>query len=129
MNVTGPEVFGADGDPAQLFRVLDALATAVADEDPAARQAALDAGLVRLDTAVGRIVDRLGELGARSNRLATMRSAAEGQLITLSQNLSEVEDIDLPRTIVDLQLQEVAYKAALGATARVVQPSLLDFLR
>ena len=41
----------------------------------------------------------------------------------------EVESIDLPKTIMELQMQEVAYKSALGATARVVQPSLLDFLR
>ncbi len=40
-----------------------------------------------------------------------------------------VGSIDLFATIVELQMQEVAYKAALGATARVVQPSLLDFLR
>jgi len=129
VNVTGTDVFGADGDPAQLFEVLDELARAVGDADPAARQAALDGGLVDLDTAVDRIVNTLGEIGARFNRVETVRSAAEGQLITLSQSLSEVENIDLPRTIVDLQLQEVAYKAALGATARVVQPSLLDFLR
>jgi flagellar hook-associated protein 3 FlgL len=129
VNVTGTEVFGADGDPAQLFEVLDELAKAVGDEDPAARQAALDGGLVNLDQAVDKIVNTLGEIGARYNRVETMRSAAEGQLINLSRSLSEVENIDLPRTIVDLQMQEVAYKAALGATARVVQPSLLDFLR
>jgi flagellar hook-associated protein 3 FlgL len=129
VNVTGTEVFGADGDPAQLFRVLDDLAKALGDEDPAARHAALDGGLVNLDQAVDRIVNTLGEIGARYNRVETMRSASEGQLIKMSQSLSEVENIDLPRTIVDLQMQEVAYKAALGATARVVQPSLLDFLR
>ena len=43
--------------------------------------------------------------------------------------LSEVENVDIAKAIVDLQLQEVAYQAALGATARVIQPSLLDFLR
>ena len=37
--------------------------------------------------------------------------------------------MDIAKAIVDLQLQEVAYQAALGATARVIQPSLLDFLR
>ena len=36
---------------------------------------------------------------------------------------------DLPATIVQLQSQEVAYQAALGATAKVLQPSLMDFLR
>ena len=29
----------------------------------------------------------------------------------------------------DLKLQEVAYQAALATTARVMQPSLVDFLR
>ena len=129
VNVTGTEVFGADGDAGQLFRVLDDLAVALEDHDPASRHAALEGGLVDLDKAVDTIVNKLGEIGARYNRVETVRSAAEGQLIKMSQSLSEVENIDLPRTIVDLQMQEVAYKAALGATARVVQPSLLDFLR
>jgi flagellar hook-associated protein 3 FlgL len=47
----------------------------------------------------------------------------------LKNGLSDVENIDLPKTIVDLQLQEIAYKSALSATSRVIQPSLLDFLR
>ena len=40
-----------------------------------------------------------------------------------------MENADLPKTVVDLQMQQVAYQASLGATARVMQPSLLDFLR
>ena len=39
------------------------------------------------------------------------------------------ENADLPRTMMELQMQEVAYKASLAATARVLQPSLVDFLR
>ena len=35
----------------------------------------------------------------------------------------------LPATVVELQLTDVAYQAALGATAKVIQPSLVDFLR
>ena len=42
---------------------------------------------------------------------------------------SLVDVLDLPKTILELQLQSVAYQAALGATARVIQPTLLDFLR
>jgi flagellar hook-associated protein 3 FlgL len=51
--------------------------------------------------------------------------------VTLSNtaSLSEIENVDIARAVVDLQMQEVAYQAALGATARVLQPSLLDFLR
>ncbi len=75
------------------------------------------------------VSDALGEIGARYNRVETMKNRANHQIVTLRSSLSEVEDIDLPATIMDLQLQETAYKAALSATARVIQPSLVDFLR
>ena len=39
------------------------------------------------------------------------------------------ENVDLAKAMVDLQLQEVAYQASLATTARVLQPSLIDFLR
>jgi flagellar hook-associated protein 3 FlgL len=49
--------------------------------------------------------------------------------LSLQDSLSQVENVDMARAMVDLQMNEVAYQAALGATARVLQPSLLDFLR
>jgi flagellar hook-associated protein 3 FlgL len=128
VNVTGAAVFGADGEQDQLFAVLDGLAAALRGPAPG-MHAALGAGLLALDTGIDRIITALGDVGARTNRLDTVKAAAESQIDSLASSLSEVEDIDLPKTIVELQMQEVAYKAALGATARVVQPSLLDFLR
>ena len=128
VTVPGTEVFGSNADPDQLFRVLHELAAALRDES-GPRHARLSAGLTRLDSATDRMLSKLGEIGARFNRVDTVKSAAEGALVDLATSLAQVEDIDLPKTIVDLQMQEVAYKAALGATARVVQPSLLDFLR
>jgi flagellar hook-associated protein 3 FlgL len=127
VNVTGKQVFG-EGEN-QLFAVLQQIATALRESDGAELHTKLDAGLGKLDASTDRIITTLGTVGARYNRIETMRSNVDDKLIGLTTNLSEVEDIDLPKTIVDLQMQEVAYKAALGATARVVQPSLLDFLR
>jgi flagellar hook-associated protein 3 FlgL len=127
VNVTGKQVFG-EGEN-QLFAVLQEIATALRESDGDELHSKLDAGLGKLDAGTDRIITTLGTVGARYNRIETMRSNVDDKLIGLTTNLSEVEDIDLPKTIVDLQMQEVAYKAALGATARVVQPSLLDFLR
>jgi flagellar hook-associated protein 3 FlgL len=129
VTVPGTEIFGRDTDPDQIFTVLHELSVALRADTPAVRHASLQAGLGRLDSATDRIISKLGEIGARVNRVETVKHAAEGALVALANSLAEVEDIDLPKTIVDLQMQEVAYKAALGATARVVQPSLLDFLR
>lgn len=129
VNVAGSDVFGASSDGSQLFDVLRGLAAALRGEPVSDGVTSLEDGLGKLDTASNRIITTLGTIGARFNRVDTMRTRAENQILDLSSGLSNVEDIDLPRTIVDLQMQEVAYKAALGATARIVQPSLLDFLR
>jgi flagellar hook-associated protein 3 FlgL len=58
-----------------------------------------------------------------------MQQAAQNRVQDLQSQLSDVEDIDLPKTITELSLQQTAYQAALAATAKVIQPSLVDFLR
>ena len=129
VNVLGTTVFGENASADQLFAVLDEVASALETDDAAARHTRLGTGLTGLDRAMDRVVAALGEIGARVNRLETVRATSETELDGLSRSLSEAESVDLPKTIVELQMQEVAYKAALGATARAIQPSLLDFLR
>ncbi len=129
VNVTGDAVFGADGDPSQLFTLLSDLSSALREPAGAARSASLAAGLGHLDAANSRLLAALGQVGARYNRVETMRVQTQDQQIGLTATLSDTEDVDLARTVVALQTQEVAYQAALGATARAIQPSLMDFLR
>jgi flagellar hook-associated protein 3 FlgL len=43
--------------------------------------------------------------------------------------MSENEDIDMVETIMSLQNEENVYKASLSGGARIIQPSLVDFLR
>lgn len=120
---TGPEVFGPAG--ADIFTVLDDISTALRAND----QNALRTGLGDLDIAMNRISGKLAEVGAGYNRLEQMQSAAADRVISLKTSLSDVEDIDLPATIVELNLAQVAQQAALAATERVIAPSLADFLR
>lgn len=123
VNLTGPEVFGAAGD--DLFKLLEDISGHLRSGDTDA----LGADLGALDDRLLDIQNQLAKVGARYHQVEIMRDRATNNELTLTHGLSEVEDIDLPKTIVDLQLQEVAYQAALSATGRVIQPSLLDFLR
>ncbi|WP_149203371.1 flagellar hook-associated protein FlgL [Actinotalea subterranea] len=87
---------------------------------------------VHLDTIDARRDAMLGEaasVGTRYNQIATAKSNLSSDVLALKTQLSAVEDIDLAAIIVEIQAQEVAYKGALGATARVLQPTLMDFLR
>jgi flagellar hook-associated protein 3 FlgL len=122
VNVDGKVVFGEGDD--SIFNVLSTIATKL-ETDPGALTEELD----RLDDRAATIRNGLSTVGARSNQLERMRQAADDMALNVSQSLSDVEDIDLPQTITDLQLQQTAYQAALAAGARVVQPSLIDFLR
>lgn len=122
VNLTGPEVFGPPG--ADVFQALADLA-----DHLRTAPGALGGDVAVLDAHAVTIRNQLATVGARTRQLEGLRGRAEEQLLTLRAGLSEVEDVDLPKTIVELQLQEIGYQAALAATARVVQPSLLEFLR
>src|SRR5690606_39093013 len=111
-------VFG-DG-AASVFALLDTIAAEIrAGGDVNPRLNDIDA---RLNTMLGELAD----VGSRYGQLTTAQKNTEATLGDLRGQLSAVEDIDLAEIIVELQSQEVAYQAALGAAARVLQPTLLD---
>jgi flagellar hook-associated protein 3 FlgL len=86
-------------------------------------------GLDALDTGLERMTAALADVGTRANRLDRAIQSAKDSTLTQTQSLTEVENVDLAAATMELKMQEVAYQAALGATSRVIQPSLLDFLR
>lgn len=69
------------------------------------------------------------ELGARYNRLEMVESRISTQEVIATRILSDNEDADLERVIVDLTTQESVHRAALSVGARIIQPTLMDFLR
>jgi len=68
-------------------------------------------------------------IGARVNRLELQTNRLTKTEESLSSLLSANEDADLAEVIMDLQLQENVYQSCLSAGARIIQPSLVDFLR
>ena len=123
VDADGLAAFG-EGD-GSVFKVLDDIAAALSSNDTDA----VNAGLERLDTAANNLKNTLSEVGARYNRVTQMKQSATDRLLDITSQLSDVEDVDLPKTIMDMQLQQTSYQAALAASAKVIQPSLIDFLR
>lgn len=68
-------------------------------------------------------------IGAKTNRLEMILKRIDDDNINLTQLLSNNQDVDMAETIMLLKNAENVYKASLSAGARVIQPSLLDFLR
>ncbi|WP_369054139.1 flagellar hook-associated protein FlgL [Kineococcus terrestris] len=75
------------------------------------------------------ITTSLGTVGALTNKLEAAQQVNQTRADTLTTALDDVEGVDLAKTLVEFNLQNTAYQAALQATAKVIQPTLLDFLR
>jgi flagellar hook-associated protein 3 FlgL len=118
----GSTVFGSGSS--SVFALLDRLASDVVNSP-----SALSSDLNALDGRMGTVMNALTDVGARTNQLEAARAAATDKALDLRSTLSGVEDIDLPSVIIDMQLQESTYQAALSATAKAIQPTLMDFLR
>jgi flagellar hook-associated protein 3 FlgL len=123
IDITGPEAFGTPG-PDDLFGLIARIATNV-ESNPGA----LSADLQDLDVALDRLLGAAASVGARSARMEAAARVNTDLQLTLAAQLVDVEDIDLAKTIMELNQTEVGYKAALQATAQVIQPTLVDFLR
>ena len=123
VDVSGPDVFG-DG-ATSMFAELDELAMALRAGD----EVGIAAGIDRLATRMDTINAARANAGATSNRLERAVQQRQDAIVDLTSGLSDVEDVDLAKAMMDLRVQEVAYQAALAGTARVLQPSLVDFLR
>jgi flagellar hook-associated protein 3 FlgL len=122
VDLTGPEAFGAA--PKDLFAVVGGIAT-----DLTADPTALAGHLADLDTVINGMLSAVANVGARATRVERAAQINSDRVLSLTAQLGETENIDLPNTIMKLQMQQVGYQAALSATAKALQPTLLDFLR
>jgi flagellar hook-associated protein 3 FlgL len=122
INVNGSSVFSTGGT--SLFTTMQSLIDGiVADPDAASVHA------TTLDSHLSTIQQGLAEVGGRMNRLDALKVHTDESIASMQEQLSSIEDVDLEQAILDVKLREVAYQASLSATARVIQPSLVDFLK
>jgi flagellar hook-associated protein 3 FlgL len=122
VNVNGDSVFGAPGS--DIFTTLSKLSAAVVN-DPT-QLTALQSTLGSQTTTVQ---NSLAQVGSQFLRVQNTQSQNTSDGLTMKQNLSSIEDADIAQVMVQLQAQQVAYQAALEATAKAIQPSLTDFLK
>ena len=122
VDLTGPEAFGPAGN--NLFDIVERISTNLTT-DPVA----LATDLADLDTAIKRMSTSVADIGARASRVDRAEQLNFDRSMTLTAQLGETENIDLPNTIMKLQMQQVGYEAALAATAKAISPTLLDYLR
>ncbi len=122
INVNGDELFLSD---LNIFEVLRELKVALETND----SDAISDQLGPLDDALDQILKARANVGTKLNRLEATENHWADFKLNITQMLSDTEDADMIKTVTDLASQEAAYQASLAASARIIQPSLIDFLR
>ncbi|WP_044022876.1 flagellar hook-associated protein FlgL [Bacillus sp. SG-1] len=89
----------------------------------------MDKLLTDLDSKIGSLQAERSETGARYNRLEMIDDRLTKTEVMANQIISDNEDADIERVITDLRAQESVHQAALSVGARIIQPTLMDFLR
>jgi len=107
-----------------LFNDLEAFA---ADLETGSNK--LDGFIAEFDSKINQIVNERADLGARMNRVDLIEDRLESQEFTASKMMSDNEDADIEKVITNLKTQESIHRAALGVGSRIIQPTLMDFLR
>jgi flagellar hook-associated protein 3 FlgL len=117
----GAAIFGTGAS--SIFTVLDSISSDLRNGvDPTSRLQALDTGMDVL--VAGR-----ADIGTRLSQLQRAGSENMADQNKLETQRSGIEDTDLGKAILDLQLQQTNYQAALAVTAKTLMPSLMDFLK
>ena len=118
---------GATNDKPYLIHMFEKLEAALGGTPP--DQAGLQSSITNLQDSMGNILSVTAEIGAKSNRLGLTMNKLADQALNLEELLSFNEDISLPEAYMKLSIEENVYRASLSVGAKVIQPSLMDFLR
>ncbi len=122
-NINAQKIFNYPDNAGNMFKVLDN----IIEELNNGRSAA------QFQDEISQQYDNLlaerATLGARVNRIELIGERLNVQEVNIKELMSKNEDADIAEVITNLKTQEGVHRSALGAGARIIQPTLLDFLR
>ena len=82
-----------------------------------------------LDEAMDNLLRVRADLGARANRLELTANRLDSDVINFTMLMSQNENVDMAETIMKLKNEENVYRASLAGGARIIMPTLVDFIR
>ncbi len=88
-----------------------------------------ESALAQIDTALNYTNQQISSMGARDNSLDVHKDMADQTLIDSKKRLSDIQDTDIVQAITDLKTEQTSYQAALAAAAKVMNVSLVNYLK
>lgn len=83
----------------------------------------------RTDKFSSNFVDNRTHIGAVANRLKAADARNESEKLSLTQSLSERQDVDIAEKYMEYQNQMLAYKTTMAMGTQIMQTTILDYVR
>jgi flagellar hook-associated protein 3 FlgL len=83
----------------------------------------------QIGDALQNLLQARATVGARQNRLNDAKSSQQDLATSNQALLSQIEDVDMASAITELTARQTTYQASLAVTAKVMQTTLIDYLR
>jgi flagellar hook-associated protein 3 FlgL len=131
-NIFNPDLDGdgsTDAGAVDIFLQLKNLIDGLEMADPVAGAAAIQATTEPLWDAREQVNNKRSEYGPKINRLDITEKYWAHLRPQLRKAITNIEAADLPKAIMELQILELSYRTTLATTAKIIQPTLMDFLK
>jgi flagellin-like hook-associated protein FlgL len=126
VNITAQELLLGEGeDGVDTFSLLAAMERALLENDGIAIAKRID----QLNLAQDQVLKQQADVGNIVRELYSTQSRLENQQFEKERQLSDIQDLDVAEATVDLKVAEANNTLSLNTGARLIQPSLSDFLR
>lgn len=117
-------------DAVKMFAQIDDMLTNIQkDLSTGADGITIGNRLSEISSAQNTVLENRADIGARQNRVEMMINRLATQEVAVTKQLSDNEDIDYERVITDMITQESIHQAALSVGAKIIQSTLVDFIR
>jgi flagellar hook-associated protein 3 FlgL len=120
-NVSGESAFK---DNVDVFQTLIDLREAIKSRDSVAVEGLLE----NINQSIDQLSLQNTNIGSKINRFDLYHQQYENQDIQLQEMLSEIEDTDIAKAIMELQMEETSLNATLQVLAKTFNVSLMDFI-
>ncbi len=84
--------------------------------------------LADIDKVLTNINKLRSEVGSKQNRMESAQTQNEDQNYNMTEILSETEDIDFAQKMMEVATMQTVYTASLQTSAKILQPTLLDYI-
>lgn len=131
-NISGEEAFLGSGGGVNIFQTIMDLRDSLYQSDNVDNNGdgkSIQKSIDNLEKSINHLMKYRSEVGAKMQRMEQTENKLKSIEISVTELLAKTEDVDVTKAIMDLKVQESVQRMSLNVGARIIQPSLMDFLK